>query len=170
MTWSLTAYRHDWNRLRSGTAPPVIIENGIEGPVDGVEAWATWQVLPPWRLSGGTSTLRKRPRLEPGSTDPVGVRHSSLASDPTQQWMLRSAVTLRSSHEMDAVVRRVGALENPVPAYTAVDARYGWRVRPDLELSVGGQNLFDRRHPEFGALPRRSELERGVFVKATCSR
>ena len=171
LTWSVTAYRHDWDRLRSGSAAPARLENRIEGPVDGVEAWGSWQVLPAWRISGGTLALRKGLRLEAGSTDPVGVRNSSLASDPGYQWLLRSSVTLRARHEMDTVVRRVGALQNPVvPAYTAVDARYGWRARPDLELSVVGQNLFDRRHPEFGSLPGRSEFERAVFLRAAWSR
>jgi iron complex outermembrane receptor protein len=56
-----------------------------------------------------------------------------------------------------------------VPAYTAVDARYGWRVSPEVELSVVGENLFDDGHAEFGAAPGRSEIGRsvGVWVKWT---
>jgi iron complex outermembrane recepter protein len=52
-----------------------------------------------------------------------------------------------------------------VPAYTAVDARYAWQVRRQLELSVTAQNLFDPRHPEFGTAATRSEIERGVYVR-----
>lgn len=170
LTWSITAYRHDWDRLRSATAPPVMFENKIEGPVDGIEGWASWQVLQVWRLSGGVAALRKGLRLEPGSTDLQGIRNPQLANDPEQQWMLRSSVTLWESHEFDATLRRVGQLPNPiVPAYTAVDARYGWRVRPGLELSVLGQNLFDPSHPEFNALPGRSEFLRGVLMQARWS-
>jgi len=43
ITGSATAYLHDWDKLRSGSAPPVLIENGIEGPVYGVETWAAWR-------------------------------------------------------------------------------------------------------------------------------
>jgi len=39
-------------------------------------------------------------------------------------------------------------------------------VHRELELSVTAQNLFDHSHPEFGAAPNRSEIERGVFVRA----
>jgi iron complex outermembrane receptor protein len=171
VTWSVTVYRQSWDRLRSGTALPVILENRIEGPVDGIEAWGGWQVLRPWRVTAGAMALRKRLRLEPGSTDPVGVNNSSLASDPPHQWMLRSALTPRAGHELDAIIRRVAELPVPVvPAYTAVDARYGWRVHPNLELSLVGRNLFDRSHPEFGAAPGRSEQERAVFVKAVWTR
>jgi iron complex outermembrane receptor protein len=68
------------------------------------------------------------------------------------------------------MVRHVGALPNPsVPAYTAVDVRYAWRVRPDLELSLLGQNLFDRRHGEFNPPASRREFERGLFLRAVWS-
>jgi iron complex outermembrane receptor protein len=56
-----------------------------------------------------------------------------------------------------------------VPSYVAVDARYAWRVRPELEVSLTAQNLFDKRHPEFGAAATRSEIERGVFLKVRWS-
>jgi iron complex outermembrane receptor protein len=165
LTWSVAAYLHDWDRLRSGTAVPVVLENRIEGPVYGAEAWATWQVMAPWRLSGGVTALRKDLRLEAGSTDPLGVANPVLANDPGEQWTLRSSHTFAARHEADVMLRRVGALPTPaVPAYTAVDARYGWRLREDLELSLVGRNLFDERHPEFNAAPGRSELQRGIFL------
>jgi iron complex outermembrane receptor protein len=66
------------------------------------------------------------------------------------------------------LVRYVSALPNPaVQSYTAFDARYAWRPRAGLELSVSVRNLFDERHPEFGSAATRSEIERGVFVRAT---
>jgi iron complex outermembrane receptor protein len=170
LTGSVTAFRHDWDKLRSATAAPVTFENRIEGPVYGVEAWASWQPLRAWRLSGGLTVLRKDLRLEPGSTDPVGPRNPQLSNDPEHQWMLRSSLSPWNTHDFEAVVRRVAQLPNPVvPAYTAVDLRYAWRLRPDLELSLLGQNLFDRTHPEFNAAPGRSEFERGVFVRARWS-
>jgi iron complex outermembrane receptor protein len=170
VTGSVTAFLHRWDKLRSATAPPVFFENKIEGPVYGVEAWASWQVVSAWRLSGGLTALRKRLRLEPDSTDLLGTRNPQLANDPGHQWTLRSSLSLWTRHELDATVRHVAELPNPnVPAYTAVDLRYGWRVRPDLELSVKGQNVLDGSHPEFNAAPGRSEFERGVLLRATWS-
>src|ERR687898_1807839 len=47
-----------------------------------------------------------------------------LKNDPDHQWLLRSSVTLSAVHEVDAMVRHVDDLPNPVvPASTAVDAR-----------------------------------------------
>jgi iron complex outermembrane receptor protein len=171
LTWSVTAFLHEWDKLRSASAPPVIIENKIKGPVYGVEGWVSWQLLSAWRLSGGLTTLRKDLRLEPGSTDQLGPRNPQLSNDPEEQWMLRSSLNPWTNHELDAMARHVGELPNPiVPAYTAIDVRYAWRVRQDVELSVLGQNLLDPRHGEFNPPATRREFERGVFLQATWSR
>ena len=170
LSLSVTGFRHGWDRLRSGTAVPVVIENRIEGPVYGVEGWATWFVADRWRVSGGFSALHKDLRLEPGSTDPVGVANPQLANDPGRHWMARSSLTL-GRHDLDAMVRHVGGLPTPpVPSYTAVDARYALQLRNDLELSLLARNLFDRAHPEFGAAPGRSELGRELLLRARWSR
>jgi hypothetical protein len=43
-------------------------------------------------------------------------------------------------------------------------------VRSNLELSLLGQNLFDRRHGEFNPPASRREFARGVFLGARWSR
>ena len=54
------------------------------------------------------------------------------------------------------------------PAYTAVDARIGWRPVPKLELSLIGRNLTDGRHVEFGMDPffTPADVRRTVLLKA----
>ena len=48
--------------------------------------------------------------------------------------------------------RRVGEVSaGNVPAYTSVDARYGWHLGRAFELAVIGQNLFDNRHLEYAS-------------------
>ena len=166
VSWSATLFRHEWDRLRSGTPPPLLLENRIEGPVYGAEAWGSWQVAPSWRLAAGVLSLRKDLRLEPGSTDPVGVNNPTLANDPEFQWSLRSSHNLGPDTELDAMLRRIGKLPNPeVPEYTALDLRLAWRPRRTLEWSLTVQNLLDRFHPEFNAAPARSEIERSAFVR-----
>ncbi len=165
LTYSVTAFHHVYDKLRSGQpAPFANVENKMEGTANGIEAWATLQATRAWRLSGGFTTLHKHLRIKPGSADPVGP--SALGNDPDQQWMLRSAFNFTDRHEFDVMVRRVGSLPQPaVPAYTAVDARFGWRASRNVEVSLTLQNLLDREHAEFGAAPGRSEYQRGVFLK-----
>jgi iron complex outermembrane receptor protein len=52
-----------------------------------------------------------------------------------------------------------------VPAYTAVDARFGWRLQPNLELSLTGLNLLDADHAEYGPIATRSRIPRSIFVQ-----
>jgi iron complex outermembrane receptor protein len=118
-----------------------------------------------WRLSGGGVTQRIVTSLMPDSHDLSGTT-GLFTSDPNHYWSVRSSHDLGNRQEFDITLRHVGALPKPaVPAYTAVDARYGWRIRPGLELSLIGQNLFDPRHAEFGAAPQRSEYERALAVR-----
>jgi iron complex outermembrane receptor protein len=163
-SYSATAFLHDWRRLRSGETPPnAMVQNRIDGKTYGAEGWLAWQVLPQWRLSAGASTLQKDLQLQAGSSDPVGP--ANLGDDPDYQWFLRSAFNVGEAQEFDVALRRVASLPQAgVPAYTAVDARYGWRVSRELDISVVGQNLFDSSHAEFAAAPGRSEFGRSVMV------
>jgi iron complex outermembrane receptor protein len=163
-SYSITAFHslHEYLRSIEGT----MLGNRMEGESTGLEAWGKLQVTPRWRLSAGGTLLDQDLRLEPGSSDNSGV--SAAGNDPERQLSLRSAHELGAGRELDLLVRYVGALPAPaVPSYIAFDARYAWRPRAGLELSVSVQNLFDDQHAEFGSAASRAEIERGVFVKAT---
>lgn len=165
LSYSVTAFHHDWDKLRSGQKPMnAQVQNMIAGTTWGVEAWGEWQVVRNARLGAGLSLLRKHLAVKPGSTDPEGPR--ALGNDPSHQWMLRAGVNLPHQQELDVIVRRVGALPDPaVPAYTAVDLHYGWKVRTGVDLSVAVQNLFDRSHPEFNAANGRQEIPRSIALR-----
>jgi iron complex outermembrane recepter protein len=164
VTYSATLFWHEWDNLRSGSAPVVVLENKIHGSVYGAEAWGTWEVVRGWRLSGGLMALHKDLELEPGSTDPGGVTNPNLSNDPEYQAMLRASIDLVLDHQVDVTVRHVAELPNPeVPKYTAIDLRYGWRARPDLELSLTVRNALDPEHPEFNPSATRSEIPRDLY-------
>jgi len=77
---------------------------------------------------------------------------------------LGSSFDIGRAVELDVQVRRVGALPDPAVApYTAVDARLGWRVNPNLELSVAARNLNRAHHVEWS---NNVKTPRSVFVKA----
>ncbi|HET7607353.1 MAG TPA: TonB-dependent receptor, partial [Gammaproteobacteria bacterium] len=162
--YSVTLFRHDWDKLRSGTAIPVQLENRIDGHAYGVEAWANWRVTERWDIGGGLNTLNKDLVLEPGSTDPVGVDNPTLANDPEFQWLLRSSLQLPRGFNLELGVRHVDSLPNPdVPRYTAVDGQLAWQPNRKLGLVLSVRNLFDAAHPEFEAEPNRSELPRTAY-------
>ena len=165
LSFSVTAFYQQWDRLRSGQTPPnAQVQNMIDGDTSGLEAWFSWQPMPQWRLSGGMTSLHKDLRLKPGSTDPTGP--SELGNDPNYQWMLHSAFRLADRHEFDVTVRRVAALPVPsVPAYTAVDLRYGWRINTAFSIALVLRNALDPAHAEFGTAPGRSEIGRSALLQ-----
>jgi iron complex outermembrane recepter protein len=166
-SYSVTAFRHLHERLRSGQPAPgggFVVDNKIEGTTTGLEAWGSYQVTNRWRLMGGLLKLRQDLHLKSGSLDPVGPR--ALGNDPDHQWMVRSLLDLTGQHEFDVMIRHVSALPDPlVPAYTAVDARLGWRPSRAVEWSLSFENMFDPGHAEFGAVTTRPEFERAVFLR-----
>lgn len=171
VTYSATVFRNVYDHLRTQevTITPTrafaTFANGMQGTAHGIELWGTYQATPRWRLSAGLTALREKLWLKPGSNN-LTAPGAATGRNPSHSWNVRSAWNIGSNHELDLAVRRVAALVNPsVPAYTALDARFGWRLRPDLELSVTGRNLFGGRHPEFGPVATRSEMPSGVFVK-----
>jgi iron complex outermembrane receptor protein len=169
ISYSATAFYSRYDNLRTLEPNPngfgSVFSNGAEGKTRGIEMWGSWQAMPAWRLSAGLVAQRINTTLKPGSRDSTGT--TGLAtSDPSHYWMLRSSYDIAEGKELDMTIRHSGNLSTPaVPAYTTMDIRYGWKIRRDLELSVVGQNLLDRSHPEYGAAPGRSEYDRSVFVK-----
>jgi iron complex outermembrane receptor protein len=166
-SFSLTAFHHRYPNLRSvepGTPGPTL-GNGLKGRTSGLEGWGTWRLMPAWRLAGGFVVLREHFAPKEGSRDIGGP--AQLGNDPSQTAQLRSSWDISRALEFDVAARYMGKLPNPeVPAYTVVDARLGWRVHPNLELSLVVQNALDRKYSEAGAAAIRVEFERSYFVKA----
>jgi len=165
-SYSVTAFHSIHDHLRSvepiggGTS---VLGNKMEGKTTGIEAWGSFQATQNWRLSAGTLLLDQDLRPKEGSGD---ANVAAAGNDPNRQFTLRSSLDLPGRQELEIMVRHVGRLPSPVvPDYTAVDARYAFRLLRDFEVSLSAQNLFDRRHPEFGSAATRSEIERGFFFK-----
>ena len=152
--------------VRSTQPPPAFVQNMMDGSTYGVEAWGTFQATTAWRLSAGMFALHEDLRIKAGSLDPTGP--SALGNDPKWQWLAKSSLNLENDQELDVIIRHVSALPSPtVAAYTAVDARWGWRIRRNVELSLTVQNMFDPHHIEFGDHGVASEIDRTAFFKVS---
>ena len=166
-SYSVTAFRALHDHLRSvepGAAGTSALGNLMEGTTTGLEFWGNLQPSANWLISLGGVLLDQDLRLRPGSGDVSGV--AAAGNDPNHQLLLRSSVDLSGGQQFDLMLRHVGRLPSPaVPAYAALDARYAWRLRSKLQLSIDARNILDGGHPEFGAAPARSEIERSLFVR-----
>ncbi|MDO8438715.1 MAG: TonB-dependent receptor [Telluria sp.] len=167
MSFSVTAFYNRYDHLRTQEVDRsrtfVTFDSKMEGKASGIEMWGSYQAMRKWRLSAGLLALHQRFWLKPGSNDARGP--GSARKDPSHTAQLRSTYNVADSQEFEVGLRKAGALANPaVPGYTALDARYGWRIRPGMELSLAGYNL-NGSHGEYGALATRTEFDRSVALK-----
>jgi iron complex outermembrane receptor protein len=170
-SFSVNGFRAVYDRLHTeelgGNAQGLItFASKMRGAVTGIETWGSYQPMSTWRLSAGFTGLYERFRLDPDSTDVTDMAKAN-GRDPAQTWLLRSSWDLPHGHEVDATVRHVSRLSAPdVPAYLALDARWGWHVNPALELSLTGRNLLGSGHGEYDTIETRTELDRSLYVQA----
>src|SRR5688500_988725 len=166
---SLSLFHHRYDRLRTVEAAGsgvFTLANGAEGRTIGLDAWGDLRPLEDWRLVWGYTWMRHSTDVLPG--------HANLGDDPTgnnprRTASLRSLMNLGEKLQLDLFARYVGSLPAPfIPSYTQLSARLGWRVSPQLELSLTGSNMLDA-HVEFGASSARAVFRRSYFAKATWS-
>lgn len=168
LSYSVVAFHSKYTGLRSLDLLPsgvYVIGNQIRGRMDGVEASARYQATPSWSLDANAVLLH-------GRFNGPALAVSLPGNDPRSQWSMASRWSIRENHHVYVAVRHVGRLPSPaVPAYTAVDARYGWRVSKAVELAVTGRNLLERRHQEFSSGTGQSplQIERTIDVSVTMS-
>lgn len=177
----LAAFRYRYSRLRDAVivAAPQVLPPGVlvlssantssnGGDAWGLEASVDWKPRPELRLQAAYSFFDSRIHLAP-------QRLSSGYADTTPAHMLSLRASLESAAglQWDAWLRYVGKVmpgnDYTIPAYTELDLRVAWQARPDLELSLVGQNLLAPSHREFGSsyiLSTPAEIERGVYLRA----
>src|SRR5882724_6062049 len=127
---------------------PFVAANKMSGGTYGVELFADWKVVPKWRLVGSYSYLQMNIRKNANSLDPTP--DSPNGSSPRHQWYVRSSIDLPKHFEHDTTLRFVDHLASlNIPSYYSLDAHLGWRPIPQVEFSIGGQNLLDNQHLEF---------------------
>jgi iron complex outermembrane receptor protein len=140
--------------------PPFQLKNGREGTTYGVEAWATMQVTPIWRLWLGGSTLWKDLHLKPGHIDLAPF--NALGSDPNWQLTARSEFDLAPRLQLNLNARAVGDIDQApqLGSYVELGGRLAYRLTDQLELYLNGSSLLHHKHQESNnqaaQLPERS--------------
>ncbi len=100
-----------------------------------------------------------------------------LGEELEKQWprhilSFRTFYRIKDSFYFNTRLRYVSSLSSyHVPSYWATDISILWKLNPSLEVSFGGQNIFDPRHPEFGQgyvlKTPLHEVKRNFFFKVT---
>jgi iron complex outermembrane receptor protein len=164
----LSATERNANISRPGyTIWPNVVGNNLHGETYGTEISATYQAAEKWKLNAGYTFLQMQ--LHPDNSN-ITRDAAEEGNAPHNQFHLRSYYDLSDDLELDFSLNYVDNLPGgDVDHYVRFDARLGWYIAENTELSVVGQNLFDRRHPEFGAEAGQvsTEAERGLYIKLT---
>ena len=148
---------------------PTVTKSNISGESHGLEAFTRLKITSFWNLSAGYTFFQVHLHQTPTSQDFSTVEETEGGS-PRNAFQFRSQMNLPHNLEFDNAVYFMGRLPGPqVPSYTRVDSRFGWQPTERLDISVGGQNLLDPRHFEFGngGLNTATQVGRIVYGKFT---
>lgn len=161
---SLAAFYNQYRDLYSVEALPGTltyqIQNGTEGRSWGTEFSGTWQVSEVWRLKGGYTYFNKELQNKPGRV----YDFSALGYDAKHQGLLNSSNNLPGNLQFDVSMRYLGELSGiAVPGYFSFDANITWMLMPSTELSLVGQNLWEKRHVEI-----LNQIPRSLYGKVIC--
>ena len=133
----------------------------MEGDVNGVEVWGSFQATDWWRLTAGFNLEHEDLKFMPGASGLLGL--AQAGNDPHHQASLRSSMNLLDNLTFDTDFRDVGQLPNPVvPEYVELNARLGWRASDTLEISLSGFNMLHGHHVEFAP---GDEIRRNFFLE-----
>lgn len=151
------------------SAPPALIRaaqytNGIRGESYGGELALRADLAPWWKLAASHSYVDIQ--LHTTMSDPFGYEQDETTT-PDHVTRLQSDVRLGPRWNLNLSARHVGAVRYyGIPAYTELDARLAFRLRPGCEIGLAGRNLLDAQHAEYdSALNRRlTEIQRSVLL------
>lgn len=124
-----------------------LADNAMSGHTYGIEAAATWKPLPDLTFLASYSYLE----LKLDADDPAyESSESAEGASPRHQAYLRASVNPLPDVEFDVIGRYVSRLRSlDIDGYIQADARIGWRVHPNCEVALAGQNLLRDGHAEF---------------------
>jgi iron complex outermembrane receptor protein len=162
LSFDLSGFYNHYDHLRGGVngqpvfvpAPtphlqvPITLNNGLYGETFGAELAANWNISSRWRISASYSWIETQLHHDAGTANTLETIYEG--SSPRNQFQLHSYFDVTRNLELNTSLYYVDNLRTgDVPPYTRVDAGVTWRPREALSFSVGVQNIFDNRHPEF---------------------
>ena len=141
---ALATYVNRYDDLRTQEiqpGQPITLANMMNALTRGLETTVAAQLMPRWQVHASHAYSWKELTFDPGSNDPT--RGTAEGNDPRHIVKVRSYINATNRIEIDGFFRHVGQLPQPaVDAYSELDLRAGYRVRPGLDLSLIGTNLL----------------------------
>ena len=161
-------YNNVYSRENNPTSFSMIFDNKLYGETYGTEIAAHWIVNDNWKLNSGYSLLSMNLHTESSSTDTSSeTKHETLS--PRNMFHINSQLNLSDSVELNKTLYYVDSVPYyNIPAYMRLDVGLTWHPNKNMDVSIVGQNLLDKAHPEFDDDSVIStEVQRGVYGKLT---
>jgi iron complex outermembrane recepter protein len=176
---SLEAGSPDFSNFPGHIVQPFVINNLIDGETYGFELASTWQATDWWRIRANYTFWKLNLHKKAGSTDSLNEQQE--VDSPAHQVGVRSLMDLPHNIEFDTGIRYVDSLDLrrrfvaapgedfSIPGYVVGDVRIGWRPNYNWEISLVGQNLFNK-HQEFAPSflgTQETMVETSFYAKVT---
>lgn len=163
----LAAFYVDYDELRAvdvSGPPPLFTANLGEATSRGIEASALW--IP----SSRSRWLFAYRYLDIDYEFPATSIGGEIGADPSHEAFIRSTYAIKDNLDVTGMLRYVDDLEfdqstgpvSNVSSYTELNLGLIYRISPNLEWSVHGENLLSDSHQEFSG---NHEIERSVFTQ-----
>jgi iron complex outermembrane receptor protein len=186
LTMDVTAFYNNYRDLIleiPNLAEPgaFLFGNALRAQTYGTEFSANWQAAPTWRLAASYSLLVARAQLQQtefaDQFTPAYEAQAFSESSPKNQFQIHSYLDLLKNLQLNTSLYYVDTLGTvnegaegfqQVPSYFRMDMNMSWQFAQNMSLTVGVQNLLEKRHYEYGsinstALP--SEVPRSIFAE-----
>ena len=169
LSLDVSAYYHDYDRLRSlAPGPPVldgsvvvvpfVVGNNAHARSYGGTASATVRVSTRWGIRASYTYLNMTADVDEGAL-PGTIADVNPGLNPSHQLSVWSSLDLPGNVELDVMGRYTSQLEgteaagDEVDQYVQADARLGLALAPRVRLDLIGWNLLSRRRIEFFQSP-----------------
>jgi iron complex outermembrane receptor protein len=185
LSLDVSAYYHDYNRLRSlAPGPPVldgsvvvvpfIVGNDAHARSYGGTASATVRASSRWGIRASYTYLNMTAGVDQDAL-PGTIADVNPGLNPSHQLSVWSSLQLPWDLELDVLGRYVSELEgtdaagDEVDEYVQADARLGLALTPSIRFELIGRDLLSRRRIEFFQSPttpgRGGAIERQVRAR-----
>lgn len=159
--WSvdLTGFHNRFHKVIQG------IDTLGRHEVKGVEGVLRFQPMANWQMEVNGTWHTARDILSNGT-----IADTPLL--PARTAHFRSQARLSEQFDLDVMLYYASELKrnnlSPIPAYTRLDLRFGWRPQKDVDLSLWLTNLTDSVHPEYiEGLKVNTGVRRGALLNLT---
>ncbi len=165
LSLEMSSHYADYDLLRGVSirdADSFVVSNNGHGRGYGAELDLLWAPQANWRLWLGYTYLNLR--YGPYADRLDITIESGNETDPQQQVKMRGSWDIRPRLQLNGQFRWVDRLpDRGTPDYAELNLYLTYSLRPTLQLQLGGRNLLDAEHPEFGTTAE-SQAQREVFA------